>query len=57
MSGGDAVCAGDMAIEPEFIAVQPDDAVDDGWETEEEHEDEVDDDEVENQMPFNDHEV
>ena len=46
-----------MAIEPEFIAVQPDDAVDDGWETEEEDEDEVDDDEVENQMPFNDHEV
>ena len=45
-----------MAIEPEFIAVQPDDAVDDGWETEED-EDEVDDDVVENHMPFNDHEV
>ena len=55
--GGDVVCAGDMAIEPEFIAVQPDDADDDGWETEEEDEDEEDGDEVENPKPFNDDEM
>ena len=45
-----------MAIEPEFIAVQPDDADDNGWETEEDK-DEEDDDKVENPMPFNNDKV
>ena len=45
---GDAVRADNMAIQPEFIAVQPGDVDDDGWETEEDED--ADDDEVENPL-------